>query len=56
MDYDSASGTWRLVLSLRDDPLARGDESEAERYRPENRIIAQPWTLRQRRLLLRESR
>ena len=56
MDYDSRSGTWHLVRSLRDDPLARGYESEAERYRPESRIVAQPWTLQQRRLLLSESR
>jgi hypothetical protein len=52
MDYDSSSGTWHLVPSLNDDPLARGDKSEAERYRPESRIVPQPWTSRQRRLLL----
>jgi hypothetical protein len=52
MDYDPNSGTWHLVASLGDDPLARGYDSEAERYRPENRIVPQPWTLRQRRLLL----
>lgn len=52
MDYDSSSGTWHLVPSLSNDPLARGYDSEAERYRPENRIVSQPWTLRQRRLLL----
>ena len=56
MDYDSASGTYGLVPSLRDDPLARGDESEAERYRPGNRIVSRPWTLRQRRILLSESK
>jgi hypothetical protein len=42
--------------ALGDDPLARGYDSEAERYRPENRIVLQPWTLRQRRLLLIEER
>jgi hypothetical protein len=52
MDYDPGSGTWHLVPSLKDDPLARGYESEAERYGPETRIVSQPWTLRQRRLLL----
>ena len=52
MDYDPNSGTWHLVASLSDDPLARGYGSEAERYRPESRIVRQPWTLRQRRLLL----
>ena len=56
MDYDWLSGTYHLVRSLRDDPLTRGHESEAERYRPEGRIIAGPWTVRQRRLLLMESR
>jgi hypothetical protein len=54
MDYDPGLGTWHLVQSLRDDPLARGHQSEAERYRPEDRIVPQPWTLRQRRLLLVE--
>jgi hypothetical protein len=54
MDYDPHSETWHLVPSLADDPLARGDNSGSERYRPENRIVAQPWTLRQRRLLLME--
>ncbi|MGC2778525.1 MAG: hypothetical protein WA418_23125, partial [Bradyrhizobium sp.] len=39
MDYDSSSGTWQLVPSLSDDPLTRGYDSEAERYRPENRIV-----------------
>ena len=53
MDYDSAAETYALVRSLRDDPLGRGFERETERYRPEDRIIiARPWTLRQRRLLL----
>jgi hypothetical protein len=56
MDYDSASGTYHLVRSLRDDPLARGHEIDAERYRPENRIVRRPWTVRQRQLLLRERR
>jgi hypothetical protein len=54
MDYDPSSGTWHLVASLSDDPLARGHDSEAERYLPESRIVRQPWTLRQRRLLLME--
>jgi hypothetical protein len=54
MDYDSVSGTWRLVRSLRDDPLARGHQSDAEAYRPLNRIIVRPWTVRQRHLLLRD--
>jgi hypothetical protein len=54
MDYDSSSGTWHLVASLSDDPLARGYDSDGSRYRPENRIVPQPWTLRQRRLLLME--
>lgn len=52
MDYDMASGTYRLVRSLRGDPLGRGFERDAERYRPELRIVGKPWTLRQRRLLL----
>jgi len=56
MEYDSGSGTWQLVPSLRGDPPARGYDSEAERYRPENRIVHLPWTLRQRRLLLIEER
>jgi hypothetical protein len=54
MDYDLSSGTWHLVTSLEDDPLGRGYNSEAERYRPENRIVHQPRTLRQQRLLLME--
>jgi hypothetical protein len=54
MDYDQSSGTWHLVPSLHDDPLALGHDSEAERYRPESRIVSQPWTLRQRALLLME--
>jgi hypothetical protein len=53
MDYEQTSGTWHLVYSLRGDPLARGYEREAERYRPMDRIIVRPWTLRQQRLLLR---
>jgi MFS family permease len=52
MDYDSTSGTYHLVRSFRGDPLARGYEGEAERYRPENRIVVRPWTVRQQRLLL----
>jgi hypothetical protein len=56
MDYDSRSGTYHLVRSLRNDPLARGHESEAERYRAEERIIVRPWTMRQERLLLRGDR
>jgi hypothetical protein len=54
MDYDSVSGTYHLVRSLRGDPLARSYEREAERYRPEKRIVVRPWTLRQRRFLLME--
>jgi hypothetical protein len=38
---------------LHGDPLARGYEADAERYRPVDRIIERPWTLKQRRLLLR---
>ena len=53
LDYDQTSGTWRLLRSLQSDPLARGHEAEAERYRPSDRIIERPLTLRQRRLLLR---
>jgi len=52
MDYDQTSGTWRLLRSLDGDPLARGYETDAERYRPANRIVERPWTLEQRRLLL----
>jgi hypothetical protein len=52
MDYDSSSGTWHLVPSLTDDPLARGYNNEAQRYHPENRIVPQPWTVKQRTLLL----
>jgi hypothetical protein len=55
MDYDQASGTWRLVRSLQGDPLARGYEREAETYRPAERIVVRPWTLKQRRLLLRDA-
>jgi hypothetical protein len=54
MDYDLASGTWHLVPSLEADSLGRGHDDEAERYRPGDRIVTQPWTLRQRRLLLME--
>ena len=54
MDYDPASGTYHLVRSLRGDPLARGYEREAARYRPESRIVMRPWTVKQRRLLLKE--
>jgi hypothetical protein len=53
MDYDAQSGTYQLVRSLRGDPLAQGLEAETERYGPESRIVAGPWTLRQRRLLLK---
>jgi hypothetical protein len=53
MDYDAQSGTYQLVRSLRGDPLAQGFEAETERYRPESRIVAGPWTLRQSRLLLK---
>jgi hypothetical protein len=52
MDYDQTSGTCRLLRSLDGDPLARGYETDAERYRPANRIVERPWTLEQRRLLL----
>jgi MFS family permease len=52
MDYDPRSGTWHLVPSLRGDPLTSGYDNDAQRYRPEDRIVVQPWTLRQRRLLL----
>jgi hypothetical protein len=41
MDYDDASGTYRVVPSL-----------NTPRYRPEDRIIRRPLTVRQRRLLL----
>jgi hypothetical protein len=54
LDYDPRAGTYDLVRSLQNDPLARGPASAADRYRPEDRIIAQPWTLRQRRLILAE--
>jgi hypothetical protein len=60
LDYDARAETFDLVRSLERDPLARGpnseagSNSEAARYRPEDRIIAQPWTIRQRRLLLAE--
>ncbi|HYS54655.1 MAG TPA: hypothetical protein VER58_12930, partial [Thermoanaerobaculia bacterium] len=53
MDYDQISGTWRLLPSLHGDPLALGYDAEAERYRPAERIIERPWTLKQQRLLLR---
>jgi hypothetical protein len=56
LDYNSRSETYDLVRSLRNDPLTRGPKSEAERYRPEDRIVAQPWTVRQRRLILAEPR
>jgi hypothetical protein len=52
MDYDYGSGTYQLVRSLQGDSFAEGYGAEAARYRPENHIIQQPWTLRQRRLLL----
>jgi hypothetical protein len=52
MDYDRGSGTYHLVPSLRGDPIAQGYQAEAAQYRPEENIIRQPWTLRQRRLLL----
>ena len=52
LDYDPRSETYRLVRTLRDDPLARGAISDSERYRPEERIVSQAWTVRQRRLLL----
>ena len=52
MDYDPASGRWRLLRSLRSDRLASGHETEAKDYRPAARIIERPWTLRQERLLL----
>jgi hypothetical protein len=41
MDYDEASGTYRL-----------GPSMTTPRYRPEDRIIRRPLTVRQRRLLL----
>jgi hypothetical protein len=52
MDYDAGSGTYRLVPSLHNDPLVSGHELDAEIYHPEKRIVMQPWTTRQRRLLL----
>jgi hypothetical protein len=52
LDYDWGSGTYRLVRSLRGDRLARGHEDDAERYHPEDRIVSQPMTSKQRRLLL----
>ena len=52
MDYDHGSGTYRLVRSLNGDPFSRGHEAGAALYRPEDRIINRPWTVRQRRLLL----
>ncbi len=52
MDYDNDSGTYHLVRSLSGDPFALGHEADAARYRPEDHIIHQPWTVRQQRLLL----
>jgi hypothetical protein len=54
MDYDAEDGTYHLLRSLNGDPLAYGEDADAQRYRPEQRIVVQPWTLRQRRLLLIE--
>jgi hypothetical protein len=54
MDYDSPSGTYHLVRSLRGDPLAGGSLIDAARYHPEARIVAMPLTMWQRHLLLRE--
>ncbi len=53
MDYDRDSCTYHLVSSLRGDPIAEGHEADVVRYGPEERIERIPWTLRQRRLLLR---
>lgn len=44
MDYDPRSGTYHLVRALGD-----------ARYRPEKRIVARPWSVRQQRLLLMNS-
>jgi len=52
MDYAARAGTYHLVRSLHDDPLANGYAADAERYHPERRIISQAWTPRQRALLL----
>jgi hypothetical protein len=52
LDYDPRSETYNLVRSLRDDPLGRGAPGGSDRYHPEDRIVAQPWTARQRHLIL----
>jgi hypothetical protein len=44
MDYDPRAGTYHLVRTLGD-----------ARYRPEKRIVARPWSVRQQRLLLMNS-
>jgi hypothetical protein len=54
MDYDQASGTYRLIRSLRDDPLAGGSAAAVARYHPEARIVAMALTPWQRHLLLRD--
>jgi hypothetical protein len=52
MDYDAASGVYRLRPSLAGDPLAAGAEAAASSYRPADRILHRPLTTAQRRLLL----
>jgi hypothetical protein len=55
-DYDETSGTWRLVRSLKGDPLELGFENEATHYQPSARIVMRPWTVRQQRLLLAQKK
>ena len=53
MDYDGKSGTYQLVPSLAHDPLVTGHENDAGQYNPGNRVLHRPWTVLQRRLLLK---
>ncbi|HEV7426077.1 MAG TPA: hypothetical protein VGQ46_06885 [Thermoanaerobaculia bacterium] len=52
LDFDSRSGSWRLVSSPNGDPLLRGSAAALAGYRPAGRIVERPLTPRQRALLL----
>ncbi len=52
LDFDNASGTWRLVSSPQGDPLLGGSAAALAGYQPAGRILKRPLTPRQRALLL----
>ncbi|MEO8504974.1 MAG: hypothetical protein ABI609_13835 [Acidobacteriota bacterium] len=52
MDFDDREGTYHVVPTLDGDQFLAGTGVNATRYRPEERILRQPFSPRQRALLL----